>query len=853
MTISKERDELFESSHLTLLISYTVFSAVLIAESLLMRWELWALVLILASNIICWILHVRHNTPANVRVWIYSILMMCTYFFYGTHATSTFDLALVMSAVILVYTMTGKKSLITLCQFAFVITMTYEIVMMVIHGEVFDALVISRTVLHYFMVLFVGQFSKKIIDTWMQVLTRSEDEVIQLTEATDRLNDFLANVSHEIRTPVNAIIGLTSICIEKSVDKEVTDEMINVRSAGRKVAEQISDILDYSEIDRKKAVRNNEDYMLSSVLHDLVTDLKQYKTDKVELIIDVDPSIPAVMNSDVAKIKKILKALITNGLKYTQKGGVYVRITSEEQDYGVNLCIEVTDTGIGMSDYELERVYDSFYQADSGRARMGGGLGLGLAIVSGFVSLLGGFMTINSKPEAGTTVHVSLPQKVVDNTSCMSVNNPDRLCLGAYLNFDKYPNPSVRDYYNSMVLNIVKGLGIQMHRVNNADNLKLLRDTIKMTHLFIAEEEYIENRDFIEELAKDMVVAVVANDGFVVPVNSRVRILEKPFYCFPVVSILNSSIDDKAETAVKKMRCDGIRALVVDDEAMNLVVAKSIFKRYGMKIWTASSGQESIDICRERVFDIIFMDHMMGGMDGVEAMKRIRTDVAGLNGSIPIIALTANAMSSAKQMFLTEGFDGFVSKPIEIEELERALKHVLPKSAITYADGYAEAIQDEDDGPAEKPAEVKTGSDDLAKLKKIGIDTDAGLKYCVGDEEFYKSLLIQFASESDDKIPALKKFFGGHDWHNYEILVHALKSTSKMIGLMELSDKAKALEVAAKEKKEEYIVDHHEEVIKQYSRVAADIRDQFKAGSVTDDDVLEFAPEDDDDNGGSEA
>ena len=192
MTISKERDELFESSHLTLLISYTVFSAVLIAESLLMRWELWALVLILASNIICWILHVRHNTPANVRVWIYSILMMCTYFFYGTHATSTFDLALVMSAVILVYTMTGKKSLITLCQFAFVITMTYEIVMMVIHGEVFDALVISRTVLHYFMVLFVGQFSKKIIDTWMQVLTRSEDEVIQLTEATDRLNDFLA-------------------------------------------------------------------------------------------------------------------------------------------------------------------------------------------------------------------------------------------------------------------------------------------------------------------------------------------------------------------------------------------------------------------------------------------------------------------------------------------------------------------------------------------------------------------------------------------------------------------------------------------------------------------------------------
>ena len=854
MTISKERNELFEASHLTLLISYTVFSGVLITESLVMGWELWMLVLIIASNIVCWILHLRHDVPANVRIWIYSILMMCTYFFYGTHVTSTFDLALVMSAVILIYTMTGRKSLITLCQFTFIITMTYGIIMLFLAQEPFDALVVSRIVLHYFMVLFIGQFSKRIIDTWFEVLNRSEDEVIQLTEATDRLNDFLANVSHEIRTPVNAIIGLTSICIEKSVDKEVTDEMLNVRNAGRKVAEQISDILDYSEIDRNKAVRNNEDYMLSSVLHDLVTEIKQYKSKNIELIIDVDPAIPAVMNSDVSKIKKILRALITNGLKYTQKGGVYVRITSEEQEYGVNLCIEVTDTGIGMSDYELERVYDSFYQADSGRARMGGGLGLGLAIVSGFVSLLGGFMTITSKPDVGTTVHVSLPQKVVDSTSCMSVANPDQLCLGAYLHFEKYSSPAVRDYYNSMVLNIVKGLGIQMHRVNNPDNLKLLRESLKLTHLFVAEEEYNENTELIEELAKDMVVAVVANEGFVLPKNSRVRVLEKPFYCFPVVSILNSSIDDSAEAKVKKMRCDGIRALVVDDEAMNLVVAKSIFKRYGMKIWTATSGQESIDICRERVFDIIFMDHMMGGMDGVEAMKRIRTDVSGLNGSIPIVALTANAMSSAKQMFLQEGFDGFVSKPVEIEELERVLKHVLPKSAITYADGYADEVEE---APAEeeKPVEVKNDNDPFKKLKESGIDTDAGLKYCVDDEEFYKSLLIQFASESDDKIPSIKKFFGEHDWHNYEILVHALKSTSKMIGLMDLSEKAKALEMAAKEKKEDYIIDNHEEVIKQYSRVAADIKEQFNVGSAEGDDILEFEPEDGDNdgNGGTEA
>ena len=844
MSNLKQSGDLFESSHLTILVSYTILSAILIVESLLLGWEKWALLLIAAGVCAAWVLHIRHNTPSNVRIWLYAILMMGCFFFYGIHRTSTFDLALVMAAIIMLHTMTGQKAMITLCELTFYATIAYEIVNMISDGEVFDVLVISRMVLHIVMIFVIGKFAKTIIDKWRQVLDKSKDEVEQLKGATEHLNDFLANVSHELRTPVNAIIGLTSLCIDKSRHREVEGDLIAVRDSGRKVAEQISDILDYSEIDRKKAVCNNEDYMLSSVLHDIVTDVKQYKPKKVELIIDVDPSIPAVMNSDVTKIKKILRALITNGLKYTQKGGVYVRVTAEEHDYGVNLCIEVTDTGKGMTDYELEKVYDSFYQADSSRTRQGGGLGLGLAIVSGFVSLLGGFMTINSKPDAGTTVTVSIPQKVIDPVSCMSVGAPDKLCIGAFLHFEKYDHPAVRDYYNSMVLNIVRGLGVQMHRVNNASNLKLLHESVHLTHLFIAEEEYNDNVDLIENLAKDMVVAVVANEGIVLPKNTRVKILEKPFYCFPVVSILNSSIGSKEEN-VKKLRCEGVRALVVDDESMNLVVAKSIFGRYGMKVFTATSGQESIDLCREKVYDIIFMDHMMSGMDGVEAMKRIRTDVAGLNGSIPVVALTANAMSSAKQMFLSEGFDGFVSKPIEIDELERVLKQVLPKSALAYVD--ENGVEEETFVPEPEPVRVNAEDKDfMSELRKSGIDTDAGLKYCVGDKDFYKSLLMQFASESADKIGSMKKYYTVRDWHNYEILVHALKSTAKMIGVSDLSEKAKALEMASKNNEENYILENHEQMIRNYGRITADIREQIMSGDdAEDNDVFEFEPETD--------
>ena len=799
-----DKNDNFQASHLMLLIGYSILAVILVVESFLMGWEKWALIPITIGMIFSWIFHIRQLLSTNARLWFYAILMMFSFFFYGIHQTSTFDLAVVMAGIMVLYTLTGKKALINFAVITYYLSMGYEITVMALSGEEFDSLVISRTVMHCLIIFLIGWFSKAIIDKWTQVLDKSKDEIVMLTDATNRLNDFLANVSHELRTPVNAVIGLTGICIDKEDKEDIRRDMIAVRNAGRKVAEQIGDILDYSEIDRKNIVVNNEDYMLSSILNDLVTEIREYKSKDVELIIDVDPSIPSVMNSDATKIKKILRALISNGLKYTHDGGVYVRISCEEQDYGVNLSIEVTDTGIGMSEEELERVYERFYQVDSGRARLGGGLGLGLSIVSGFVSLLGGFMIIKSKPDVGTTVHVSLPQTVVDASSCMSVNNPDKLCLGAFLHFEKFENPVVREYYNSMVLNIVNGLGIQMHRVDNTDNLKRLKESLPMTHLFVGEEEYCSDIELMEKLAKDMIVVVVANQDFTLPAKSNARILEKPFYCFPVTAILNTDINTRVKEG-GKLRLNGVRALVVDDEPMNLVVGKSIFKRYGMVVSTATSGPESIDICREKQFDIIFMDHMMGGMDGVEAMKKIRGDVTGLDNNVPIVALTANAMSSAKQMFLSEGFDGFVSKPIEIEELERVLKQVLPKSLLSfeYEDEEGNSYIGEEEKEETKEAIIKEPEKKTLaeKLEGSKIDVEAGLKYCLGDEEFYNTLLIQFANEASEKIPALMDFYEQKDWGNYEIIVHALKSTSKMIGAMDLSEEALKLEKAAKEKK----------------------------------------------------
>ena len=353
--LSNEQNDLFSSSHLMVLITFTVSTILLIGESILLGWEKFILPLIVLAVIVCWIIHFRKDGTAVFRMRIYALLMMCTAFFYGIHPTSTYDLAIVMAVLIVLFSTTGMKGLITLCQVTYYLTMTYNISVMIYNGESFDDLAVTRIALHLVLIFVMGLFDRIIIERWTQIISNSKVEIEQLTEATERLNDFLANVSHEIRTPVNAVIGLTSICIDKSQNREIYGDLIAVREAGRRVADQISDILDYSELDRKKAVNNSEDYMLSSVLHDLVTEIRVMKPADVELIIDVDPAIPAVMNTDVSKLKKILRSLIGNGLKYTKKGGVYVRIVCEKHDYGVNLCIEVTDTGIGMSEYELEK------------------------------------------------------------------------------------------------------------------------------------------------------------------------------------------------------------------------------------------------------------------------------------------------------------------------------------------------------------------------------------------------------------------------------------------------------------------------------------------------------------------
>ncbi|MBO4882742.1 MAG: response regulator [Lachnospiraceae bacterium] len=883
MDRNKVRNETYKQSHLIILIVYTVMSVVLIIESFIMDWEKWAIMLVVAVLITSWFMHIRSVLRDRDRLWLYSCLMMVTYFFYGVHLTSTFDMALVMCVVIAIYTMTGEKPLVRMCQVFYMVTLGFDLVTMISQGEEVTPLLVTRSLLHIGMIILAGWVACVIIDKWAKVIGSSSEEIETLKEQTDRLNNFLANVSHEIRTPVNAVMGLSSVLEKETLPENIEDNIRAISNAGHRVAEQIGDILDFTEIDMHRLSVSNEPYMIDSVVNDLLSQLSHMDQNDLDLVIDLDASVPAELRGDGEKIRKILLHLISNGFKYTREGGVYVRIYSVPREYGINLLLEVKDTGVGMTEFEIEHIYDKFYQSDSSKTRSVGGLGIGIPIVNGFVTAMNGFMDIQSRRGVGTTVKVSIPQAVEDNSKCMSVRNRESVAVGGFLGFMTTGNIGVREFYMDMISNIVAGLYVPFHRIQSKSELEKLLLASHISHLFIGTGEYLENREYIEELSKTIKIAIILDRNRVINSGNKITQIPKPFYGVQIANFLNQTLDDELVEGHEKMMCPGVKVLVVDDEPMNLLVARGIFESYGMIVDTVHSGEASIAKCAGEDYDVVFMDHMMPEMDGVEAMKRLRVQASHMRKDICVVALTANAISSAREMFMSEGFDGFVPKPIELPELERVLKHVLPKAAVKFvmddgearkiggskkseaktvkAEAKAEKVEAKADTDKQAEAKVKAESDRkeaaadksassaggaFAPLDELGVDTAAGLAYCGGDEQFYKELLAEYAGDPNAKLEELTRYHDSKNWKDYSIKVHAIKSTSKMIGAMDLSSVALFLEEASKESDEEKVESKHKVLMESYEKLIRTIYNTYGAGSEASDadegDVLEFGP-----------
>ncbi len=768
--LSRRESEINSGLQIIVLLCHTVFSLVLIGEALFLGWEIWALFLVGFNLIACWVLHIRQFFTGEIRLWVFEGTQMVMFFFYGVHSTSFFDLTPIILIAIFVYTMTYNRGMINLAFSTFALTVAYDLVVMLSTETEVDPLILTRIILHVAIVAGSCWVSYSFIEKAEREKEEVERQLFEMADANRRSEDFLTNVSHELRTPINAVTGISEVLLKGNVDARTHAGLSAIREAGKRLYGQISDILDYTEIGAEKLVISEDQYSISSIVNDLIADYEYMSHSfEVELLFDVDVNVPSVLMGDGRMIKKVIMHLIDNSLKFTDKGVVCVRITAPVKEYGVNLDIEVIDTGKGIDPKDIPNITSRYYQADSTRTREAGGLGLGLSIVMGIVVSMRGFYYIKSDGKSGTSIHISIPQKVVDPEPCISVSGREDYRIGFYLRQEVFVSQEHWDYYNRLVAHLADGIGLDIRRMSSAEEIRDLTEKGLLTHLYTGQQEYMINPDFFEEISGCCQVIVITGGEVQFPRTSNIRQIRIPISAFSITQALREEMnvgEDAELFGMGRMYCPGVRALVVDDEEMNLVVAKGILKDYKITVETASSGAEAIEKCTVSNYDIIFMDHMMPQMDGVEAAKRIRR--LSTEKKQVIVALTANAVSGAREMFLSEGFDEFISKPIELTVLERVLRKVLPASSINYVmeekreEQQHDALFDPGFSSLPKPAStvsfgaVESTAKPLAprsafikSLSDMGLDADAALSACRGDEEFYKDLLGIFTDEAE--------------------------------------------------------------------------------------------------------
>ena len=295
-----------------------------------------------------------------------------------------------------------------------------------------------RVIYHICTVLTMYVFSRITVERRNAEKERTREWIETVRQNDHDTEDFLSNISHELRTPVNVISGMTTI-LQKNDDRE---ELVSIQKAGVRLAHQIEDIQDYTEIKRGELHLDEDNYMIISLINDVVTDHKVINGENdLEFIVDLDPRTPTMLRGDIRKIHKIFRHLIENAVKFTKQGGICIRVYPVTRKYGINLILEVQDTGIGMTRADMSHVSKGMYQANKKRDRSTGGIGIGLPIVYGIVHKMGGFVNINSTKGKGTTVRVSIPQQVIDPSFCLGIKGNDSMDVVFYIRPEKYAVP----------------------------------------------------------------------------------------------------------------------------------------------------------------------------------------------------------------------------------------------------------------------------------------------------------------------------------------------------------------------------------------------------------------------------
>ena len=648
--------------------------------------------------------------------------------------------------------------------------------------------------------------------------------IYNLEYANQTKNDFLANMSHEIRTPMNAIVGMCELILRDNINESVRENCFSIQNSSRSLLTIINDILDFSKIEAGRIELVEETFNIASTINDVINMAMTRKGEKdIEIIVRVDPTIPKGLIGDELRIRQVMINLLTNAVKFTSKGCVVMNITQSRHVYGINLNVSIKDTGIGISEENIEKLFTSFQQVDTKKNRSVEGTGLGLAISKRLIAQMGGFINVFSTYGEGSEFKFVIPLRVSNQESFMHINEPENVNVAVFLDWTKYNHVETVKEYGRLVHELGTGFKVNFKIFRTLEALGEGIFSGEYTHCFTAVEEYLSDMEFFNGIADKCQLAVVQDRFREISLPPNIKKVTKPFYALSFAAVMNNDkfvLDMHGQRSFSaRFIAPKAKILIVDDNATNLKVAAGLMKPYNMKIITASSGPEAIEAVRTKDINIIFMDHMMPEMDGVEATKIIRGMQGRYYQEVPIIALTANAVNGAREMFLANGFNNFLPKPIETVMLDRMLRAYLPQDYLITTSSIIRNETSKETLPVKENTEGKATKTSGSGL----VDYVRGLAYAGDDEETYLEVLDVYVSSSAKYKEELETFFEEKNWEKYTIKIHALKSSSFSVGAENLSGQAKEMELAGKSGQYDVIINHHAKTMELYTQVVADI------------------------------
>ena len=499
----------------------------------------------------------------------------------------------------------------------------------------------------------------------------TEQRRLEAAELANRAkSEFLANMSHEIRTPMNAILGMTDLALRDFPQFSVKEYLSNIKSAGRTLLSIINDILDFSKIEAGAVEVHTEKYSVDSFVNDVATMIKvRIGTKDLDLIVEDDPDLPPKLIGDVTRIKQIAINLLTNAVKFTHHGHIVFSVRTEgaADDGTVRLVISVTDTGIGIRKEDIPLLFGNFSQLDTRRNRSVEGTGLGLAISKNLVELMNGEITVKSVYEQGSCFSFYVTQQLPPESLPRKWVADSGHRVGLWLE-----NAALAQ----VTMGKIRRLGAQCQRIDS------VQDMAGLTHVLFDADKLprLEGNRWVDA----QLIAITRAFSERTTTLPNCRVVYNPLTTPAIINLLDDHSEsvgtDESETSV--LRLWDTHFLVVDDNEINLLVAENVLAEYGAAITTAASGMAAVELVKSHHYDIIFMDHMMPELDGVDTTKLIR----GLTGArfqpVPIVALTANVVGDVKDMFLENGMNDFLPKPLETREIERVIAQWLPREKL---------------------------------------------------------------------------------------------------------------------------------------------------------------------------